>query len=238
MIERKAELVALDGHRFESRPAIHHVLFPVGLGQSPECQPAPDLLFVLGVDVFEVPDVADDGHAGVGHRLGGGLRLPELTNHLGVAAVVVGRDLHEVEREITLAPHLPPATNQRFGMLGIHHPLAAVRLALIPDRPAQGEGLDRMDHPVVKRGRVLHVMRRLQFRRVGRHRRDECAFGQRLPAFGQPLLGGFQHLLQPLLMARGAWIAQFHQLEFLLQGRHGGKPFRRRPRLDARAAPA
>ncbi len=95
-----------------------------------------------------------------------------------------------------------------------------------------------MDHPVIQRGRVLHVARRQQFCRVSGHRRDERALGQRLPRRGQPLLRLLQHLFQPLLMECGARIAQLHPLVFLLQGRHGRKPFRRRPGLDARAAPA
>ena len=94
-----------------------------------------------------------------------------------------------------------------------------------------------MDHPVIERGRVLHVVRRQQFRRVGRHRRDQGAVGQRLPGGGQPPLRLLQDLLQTLLMGRGARIAQLHQLVFLLQGRHRGEALGRRPGLDARAAP-
>src|ERR1022692_260828 len=99
------------------------------------------------MDVLEVPDVGNDGHAGVGHCLCRRLRLPELTDYLRIATVVVGCNLDIVEREITLAPHLTPAANQGLHVFRIQHPLGAVRLALIPDRSAQGEGLQWMDHP-------------------------------------------------------------------------------------------
>ena len=104
MIEGQAELVAFEGHGFEGGTGIHQLLLAVGLGQGPECQPPTHLLFVRRMDVSEITDVVDDGHADVGHRLCRRLRFPELTDDLRISAIVEGRNLDEIEREITLAP--------------------------------------------------------------------------------------------------------------------------------------
>src|SRR6266480_6969041 len=97
MIEGDANSVAFDAHILEDRPAEYDVGLAIGLVQSEKSETAPDFLFIGGMDVFHIADVIDDGHAGIRNRLRGGLRFPKLGESFGIAAVVIRRDLDEVE---------------------------------------------------------------------------------------------------------------------------------------------
>ena len=71
-----------------------------------------------------------------------------------LAAVAERGDLHEAEGEIALAPVGPPVGDHRGKERAVLIRRGDVRLALIPDRAADGVGNQRGDHAVVETRRL------------------------------------------------------------------------------------
>ena len=96
--------------------------FAVGLVERQQREAMADVLFVARMDVIQiVRQIRGHNHAGV-FDLPRGARLqrPEFRQHFRrirapdfAAVVFERRDLHKIEREISLAPDLPPAADQR-----------------------------------------------------------------------------------------------------------------------------
>ena len=108
-------------------------------------------MLVSRVDVLDVADVGGHRHAGVGKRKCRGLRLPGFGQASRVTIPVAVRgQLHEQEGEIALVPVLSPVGDHGREELFVLLCPAGVRFTLIPDRPADAEGDDRVEHPVVE----------------------------------------------------------------------------------------
>ena len=117
-------------------------------------------------------------------------------------------------------------------------PIAQVGFALIPNRPAHGERNERMNHPVVKGGGILHIVRRQQFVWVNRHRSEPNAWSASAwRAEATHCSVSFKTSFSRCSMLGRAGIGQLHQFVFVAQRRRRGESFRRSPRFDARAAP-
>ena len=114
VVEVDAKLIPFGFHPLVQRPRIDEFLLAVVLRQSPLRQPFSDGLLVLRMNVLQVSNVGDHCHSGVRQRQHIRLGLPQhgqLTGRL--VAVLVGRNLHEVERQLGLVPNRTPALNQR-----------------------------------------------------------------------------------------------------------------------------
>lgn len=115
--------------------------------------------------MIRFPDIQCDGHAGIYqgvHRLQ--LRLPQ-EGGIRIIPIFERRDLHVVEREVTLPPTLAPSVGHRRDQVGITVRTVAVGLALIPDRATDCVAFERMDHGIVENRRMLlngQIRRRFQ----------------------------------------------------------------------------
>jgi hypothetical protein len=83
VVERHAELAALQRERLEGRTAVDEPLAAVGLGQGDPRQPRAHVLLVPRVDVLEVADVVDNSHARIGNLQGLGLSLQKAGRMVG-----------------------------------------------------------------------------------------------------------------------------------------------------------
>jgi hypothetical protein len=111
--------------------------FPVGLRESPAGEAPADVLFVDRMDVLQVADVVDDDHAGVRGSPGRRPGLPRTRRWSRdcrrSCRARSGRSSRPASR-----PPRPCASRRRApSVLGVERALAAVGLALVPDRPAQ-----------------------------------------------------------------------------------------------------
>ena len=110
------------------------------------------------MDVVVVANVAGDHHARVGDFQRRGLCLPKLRQHgWALVAIREGRNLHVIERQLA-TPELTPALDERLHLLGVELAFDVVGFALIPDRAADAERHERMNHRIVeRRGLPLRV---------------------------------------------------------------------------------
>ena len=196
-----------------------------------ERQTLADRFLLRRMDIIGISNVGGHGHGGVlNFRKGKKLRFADfrrLTFERG--------DLHEVERQLRLLEDAAPRSEQRFFLVGVNEAFVVVRLALIPDRTAEGEGHERMDHGIVERGgRASTGSERLRLAGDGGH--------------GLFFLQGGLHGLLPLrdgsevFFMRDAIRVAAGQLrahigDEVFQLRHGIKALEARPWLDACAAP-
>ena len=77
--------------------------------------------------------------------------------------------LDEVKKHFGIFEHFPPSRDKCFHFVKIYFTLLAVRFPLVPDRPADTEWCDPMNHSVVDSGCALHtaeVWRRWRTSRV------------------------------------------------------------------------
>ncbi len=231
-----------DGGAFDAvagveRTAGVDVGLAVGLCHGPEREAAGDFFFLRGMDVRHLADVADDGHAGVRDVEALCLRLPELREDLRLlSAVLEGGDLHEVERQLGLLEHAAPGGEQGLFLVGINEAFIVVRLALIPDGAAEGEGHERMDHGMVERGGRAGVGG--ECLRLAGHGGHGLIFLQRGLHGLLPLRDGGEVLFMRGAIRLAAGQVRADIGDEVLQLRHGIKAINARPRLDTCAAPS
>ena len=161
IVETQADLAAFDSHRFVERTGAYEVFLAIVLSESPEREAFPNALLVAGMEPIDVADVRDNGHAGVGNVHSGGLGFPELRESVihHVAAVAIGRDLHEVKGRVGTEEDVAPGLDERLHFVEVEHAVAVVLLALVPDDTADGERDKGVNHRVVKkRGEVDMVV--------------------------------------------------------------------------------
>jgi hypothetical protein len=142
--------ILFDAHAFEDG-AGRLQLLPVAQGAGGEGEAFADGALASWMDVGGVADIG--GHD---HRGARGL-LPDAL--LGLAECRMGAavrgELDEEERQL-FTPDVAPIGDHRREQLFVGGGLSGVRLALIPERAADREGLERRDHAVVQgRGAVV-----------------------------------------------------------------------------------
>ena len=144
------------------------------------------------MDVVQVADIGNHGHADVLQLLGGEqLRFAELgpTHAIGVVRVPRG-ELHAQEWEV-VAPLLTPVLDHRLEQRAVLVGAAGVGFALIPDGTLEGERVQRVDHCVVEAGGNIGADGLFALRRVGGVRGVILEFGNRFesgnarPGFGR-----------------------------------------------------
>jgi hypothetical protein len=121
-------------------------------------------------------DVDLAGHAGVGDVA----RQPKTEAHFAHVierqSIVRARrvQLMEIDREVTLPPHLAPTADERMHPVVVVHSLGHARIALVPDRAADGIR-DHRIHPAVEHpgcvAVAFHVAGRLGGNGLGRFAR-------------------------------------------------------------------
>ena len=220
----------------EQWPGFHEIFLSVGIREGPQRQPSPNLGFAGRVDVLHVADVIGDGHAGVRdfeRLLLGPPDAGEVVS--GSLPVVVGGELDEKKWRLGRLELLAPAGDEGFFLGGVGHALAVVRLALIPEKPTQRVGNERVNHRLVGAGfRIVAQAHELGCRgdggggetRVQGFSRccGPVADGPDITTEWLVILGESRAPREPT----GAGFRQF---------RDAGQPFLRPPRLDAGAAP-
>ena len=237
MGEGHAHGVALGFCRAEHGAGILQIGPAVGLGEGHEGQAVPHLLLLAGMDVGQVADVEGDGHAGVGDGEALGLPHPDLGQLGGLVAIAVRRQLHEVEREVPLAPEVAPAPDQGLLLLEVELAVHAVGFALVPDGAADGEGDEGVDHAVVEPGVARVGIGGQEVGAYGRHLGGELVLLGGGPRGHGPGIQGGQVLGQLLLVLLRERLREKHLVVQLLEGGHDGEALGRRPGLDAGAAP-
>lgn len=132
----------LTDHRFDHRPSGYD-LFSVNLLRGNPCQPFPNRLFVVRVDVRWMAEIQGDGHAGVRQGVVYTLLVGAESRPVGAFQ---GGELHKEERQIRPLPLSAPVGDQRFqnGIVLLHAPIAfRVGFTLIPQHagdPLPDEG--------------------------------------------------------------------------------------------------
>ena len=114
-----------------------------------------------------IPNVDRDGLPGGGQRerLSLGLAQERPRAAVRLVRLEVGK-LHPIEGNVSLTERLPPLRDHGREQGAVLRGATRVGLTLIPDRPAQREGEDRVNHPVIESGRGVGMPRTL--RRSGR----------------------------------------------------------------------
>ena len=158
VIETQANLAAFDSHRFVKGTGVDEVILAIVFRKSPEREALANVLFVFRMDVGDITNVRGDGHAGVGNIQSGGLGLPELGESEFIAAVAIGRDLHEVEGGVGAEEDVAPGLDERLHFVEVGHAVAVVRFALVPSGAAHGEGGDGINHRVVEQRGTIRVV--------------------------------------------------------------------------------
>src|ERR1051325_5131286 len=208
-------------------------LFPVNPAKCPESKTAADFLFVLGMDVLRLADVDVDAHAGLGQRERLEHRLAYQRPVARGAAVEV-RQLRPGERKLVTPARAPVGHEQReLGVINHCLRRRAVRLALIPERAADGVWDERRDLAVEKSADV--ALARANVRRVLWLARERLLFG----AGGFHVLLPFREVLFVFRLLRGFVDARAvlrRRLEVRLQFRRLLLRLGRDPRFDGRAA--
>ena len=148
-----ANPVFLNPHRLVDRPGGDDIFLLVVLGEGPAGETITDVVFVLGMNILQiVDDIGDDRHPSVGQLEGRGLRFPQggkLTG--GIAAIVPGRDLDEVEGHPFVVEHRAPSFDEVLHLAGVGQAVLVddVGLALVPNGTSDRKVSNGSDHPVV-----------------------------------------------------------------------------------------